>query len=384
MLAASAQPTRLVAGLGNAIIVAEANGRSERLIPEDTVSPSSGLPERILAIDTSDDGQWIVAATSVKAIHCYALNSQWQLVSTAFAQRRPSALALATHPDGPSVAVAFACGGDLYVLPIPNLNSCAPVFCLGHTSSVITHIAFPRVSCRSAHPRVVITCDRNEKIRVSAWPQTSVINAFCLGHTAFVSRAAFIGDSCQLVSCGGDGMLRLWDTNTGFEIQKVQVGTEMTCTCLAVSGSAIAVGTAKESVARVYNHSLELASTIALPTPPIDLIYVGGASLLVLVSDPSIILCEFRLETAPATYASSSSLSTISSALVETARRCGMVPPASALHALESLGNSAGDDDVEHEHESENGCESAPSVLRKHALHRKLDLTTLGKPRKGV
>eukprot|EP01137_Pigoraptor_chileana_P024138 Opistho-2@91588 len=60
---------------------------------------------------------------------------------------------------------------------------------------------------------IILTADRDEKIRISRYPRAHNIEGYCLGHTEFVSRiclapAAFSG---ALVSCGGDGSVRLWD-----------------------------------------------------------------------------------------------------------------------------------------------------------------------------
>lgn len=54
------------------------------------------------------------------------------------------------------------------------------------------------------------TCDRDEHIRISrAPPQSHVIEGFCLGHQAFVSRICQVGG--RLVSGGGDEWLGVWD-----------------------------------------------------------------------------------------------------------------------------------------------------------------------------
>ena len=58
--------------------------------------------------------------------------------------------------------------------------------------------------------KFIITCDRDEKIRISHYPNAYNIHNFCLGHTDFVTSIALYEDNC-LISGSGDGTLRLWN-----------------------------------------------------------------------------------------------------------------------------------------------------------------------------
>lgn len=76
---------------------------------------------------------------------------------------------------------------------------------LGHVS-MLTDIAFAEVDDRS----YIITADRDEHIRVSrGLPQAHIIEGFCFGHEAFVSRLC-LTTSGLLVSGGGDDALFVW------------------------------------------------------------------------------------------------------------------------------------------------------------------------------
>jgi len=67
--------------------------------------------------------------------------------------------------------------------------------------------------------RYIITCDRDEKIRVSRYPNAYSINNFCLGHAEFVSGISICPHrSSLLISASGDGTIRVWDFLTGKEI----------------------------------------------------------------------------------------------------------------------------------------------------------------------
>jgi tRNA (guanine-N(7)-)-methyltransferase subunit TRM82 len=83
---------------------------------------------------------------------------------------------------------------------------------LGHVS-MLTDIALVTLGSRS----YIITSDRDEHIRISRGiPQTHIIEAFCLGHTEFVSRICISIDRPELlVSGGGDDELFVWEWASG-------------------------------------------------------------------------------------------------------------------------------------------------------------------------
>ncbi len=80
---------------------------------------------------------------------------------------------------------------------------------LGHTASMLTRVA--------VHGPNILTADRDEKIRVSYFPETFRIRGYLLGHTAFVSSFdVYNEETC--VSCGGDGTIRVWNLATLTEL----------------------------------------------------------------------------------------------------------------------------------------------------------------------
>ena len=77
---------------------------------------------------------------------------------------------------------------------------------LGHVS-MLTDIVNAKVGTRN----YIITSDRDEHIRVSRGiPQAHIIEGFCFGHEAFISKMC-LTHSGQLVSGGGDAELYVWD-----------------------------------------------------------------------------------------------------------------------------------------------------------------------------
>lgn len=79
----------------------------------------------------------------------------------------------------------------------------------GHTTSMITDICMD-----PSKSRYVLSADRDEKIRVSHFPQTALIQSYCLGHLSAVVQVA----CCQrsqaqnwMISLSKDGTIKLWD-----------------------------------------------------------------------------------------------------------------------------------------------------------------------------
>ncbi|KAH7399259.1 tRNA methyltransferase-like protein [Pyrenochaeta sp. MPI-SDFR-AT-0127] len=89
---------------------------------------------------------------------------------------------------------------------------------LGHVS-MLTDIAYAKVNSRG----YVITADRDEHIRISRGPpQAHIIEGFCFGHEAFVSKLC-LTQSGYLVSGGGDDHLFVWEWQTCRMIEKLPI-----------------------------------------------------------------------------------------------------------------------------------------------------------------
>ncbi|KAK6745123.1 hypothetical protein RB195_011686 [Necator americanus] len=66
--------------------------------------------------------------------------------------------------------------------------------------------------------RFLLAADRDEKIRVSRYPQAFVVQSFCLGHSAYVSSVAVHGH--RVFSTGGDSIVHEWNIETGKSVAK--------------------------------------------------------------------------------------------------------------------------------------------------------------------
>ncbi|GAB0100044.1 tRNA (guanine-N(7)-)-methyltransferase non-catalytic subunit wuho [Sergentomyia squamirostris] len=121
--------------------------------------------------------------------------------------------AIRFSPNGESLLVADKSGDcTLYDCTKENL----PETHLGGHLSIVTDILF------SPDQRFFITCDRDEKIRVTKFPEIHEIESYCLGHREFVSNIDFLPHNPSiLMSLSGDSTLRLWNYLKGKELYKI-------------------------------------------------------------------------------------------------------------------------------------------------------------------
>ena len=309
--------------------------------------------DAVVCVACSGDGALVVTASSDKVLRCYDGGA---LAGEAFAPRRPSALALAPLPGG-GLACLAACAGELAAFPAPTLDKQSVL--LGHTSSVLTGIAV------APSGTLIATCDRNEKVRVSRFPQCAVVESFCLGHETFVSGCAFLSET-ELVSSGGDGALRLWDPATGACAARVVVGgPATTVSAMAVSGPTVALALEGEATIVVYADKFDARQELALDRPPVDLAFAGGRLVaLVRGDDGSAALREFEPRAGGFEAAAAPSPAAAAVAAADVAA-LGPCTASAFLQAVEER-------DHDHGFAAKN-VTVKPSVLNKHKLDTRFD-----------
>jgi len=72
--------------------------------------------------------------------------------------------------------------------------------------------------------KFVITSERDEKIRVSRFPNAYNIHNFCLGHTEFVTSLSLLSPNL-LLSGSGDATIRLWNFIEGQQLHLERIRT---------------------------------------------------------------------------------------------------------------------------------------------------------------
>ena len=138
-----------------------------------------------------------------------------------------------------NVIVAGDLSGDAIAFPVPtsatpsDAKSTTRRLLLGHTASIITGM---NVVPTQHKKQFILTADRDEKVRVSCFPETHVTHGYLLGHSSFISTmdaALAVGasssdeDSSQgralCITGSGDGTVRLWDYQLCKEVGMVPV-----------------------------------------------------------------------------------------------------------------------------------------------------------------
>lgn len=154
----------------------------------------------VSCFDFSTCQSYLAICTSDKFLLLFKLDNGLELVSTRPIARSSSAMRFTQNNQLITISDK---SGDVYSFSVSNSNEPA-VLCLGHLSMLLDLLPTP-------DSKYILTCDRDEKIRVSHFPNAYNIENYCLGHTAFVSSLTFLAHDNQiLVSTSGDGTLKFW------------------------------------------------------------------------------------------------------------------------------------------------------------------------------
>lgn len=176
---------------------------------EDIEAPAGANQEvSIVNLSYSPDCELIAVTTAgQKALLLYKnFPANAKLLSVRPLERASSALAFAA--DSSSVLVTDKTG-ECYQYDCVGLHA-APRLLFGHLSIVYDILWTP-------DQKHIITCDRDDKIRVTNYPDTFDIHSYCLGHKEFVSGLALLTGE-HIVSVSGDKTLRIWNYMSGKEL----------------------------------------------------------------------------------------------------------------------------------------------------------------------
>ena len=201
------------------------------------------------------------------------------------------------------VLISGDVAGDSYAY---NLKEKGQRLLVGHTASMLTDIAI----IDKGNSALLLTSDRDEKIRISRFPDTYVIEGFLLGHTTYVTGFVVIpsSPSTHVVSCGGDRTLRIWDLAAQTEISSTstisndqrKIPTAIAASCCGQFVAVIFDDSRRLSIYKIvrgkheddYKPSLELLGNVDCPSQPLSISFheTRSATLIVLVKNPDYII----------------------------------------------------------------------------------------------
>lgn len=165
----------------------------------------------IIAAEFDLSEEFFAACTDCKRLMIWTVEGDWKLYSTRSLPRRPTALAFTKC--GNFVVIGDK-AGDVHRFPV-SLNSELSESEIVNSSLLLGHVSMLLDVKLCAGDRFIVTCDRDEKIRVSCYPNAYSVHNYCLGHTEYVTRLCYFADDDLLASASGDGTVKLWNYQCG-------------------------------------------------------------------------------------------------------------------------------------------------------------------------
>lgn len=95
-------------------------------------------------------------------------------------------------------------------------------------TKILGHLSLLLNVWQTHDAKYIITCDRDEKIRVSCYPNTYNIQTYCMGHKEFVNHIAQIPHANEfLLSTSGDGTVKIWNYTNGKLLYTIDTYTDI-------------------------------------------------------------------------------------------------------------------------------------------------------------
>lgn len=191
------------------------------------ISDGEDLGIGLLCSDFSPQGNILAFCTLSKTLCVIAINQLEMSVKHLFELARGASKVKFT-PSGRYIVVGDK-SGDVYLFDLQKKDDIGTLI-LGHLSLLLDVLVTP-------DEKYILTCDRDEKIRVSSFPNGYNIITYCLGHREFVSSIHLLphNDGC-LISTSGDATVRFWDYKFGKEIMAFDTNSYLESTNLNANG----------------------------------------------------------------------------------------------------------------------------------------------------
>lgn len=171
---------------------------------------TSAIDAHVVAADISSCEKYICLCTSDKLLSLWETNNL-SVISNRTSVRVASKVRFI--PSAQAIILADK-SGLVFSFSVEKPHEDGK-FLLGHQSMLLDMLISP-------DEKYIITCDRDEKIRVSRYPNTYSIHSYCLGHKEFITGLSLLpSDETVLISSSGDGTVRLWDYGAGIQLHVI-------------------------------------------------------------------------------------------------------------------------------------------------------------------
>lgn len=157
---------------------------------------------RILACKFSPSWRYFAACDDAKRLYLFQCGERWELVSNRAISRRCTVLTFTKDEQDVLVADKW---GDVFRFSVTDPQK-EGLLLLGHLSMLLDILT-------TKGDKYVVTTDRDNKIRISEYPNSYNIHTYCLHHTEYVSSVVYYEDPEILLSGSGDGTIVIWDLN---------------------------------------------------------------------------------------------------------------------------------------------------------------------------
>ena len=199
---------------------------TERRFELNVDTSAEGHSDTIRSISISTDGSTIATAGEDKRVIVWSKTNEWQPVRIFMHTKKVMVVEILV--DG---SVVFADKfGDFFRLKSDNETHATPAAAESEDSDadetstqtelLFGHLAAVSTALYSAEKQLLVSADRDEKIRLTKFPKVWNIESFLFGHKRYVSSLAWFGLD-GLVSAGADGIIILWDISDSGSPRKI-------------------------------------------------------------------------------------------------------------------------------------------------------------------
>lgn len=260
--------------------------------PKQNISTDAREIQCVAVAKDAEGNLWCAISRYDKSLALFC-NAKWVVTHTSI--KRVGCLVFSWNPVGMIIAGDMV--GDATAFPLVSEEKKSKGrLLLGHTASMLTGMQL----VQSNGETKLLTADRDEKVRISAFPHTTIIHGYLLGHDAFlcsIETSPSLPDLC--ITCGGDETVRLWNTTTFEQISMLELPQGFLPTQVSTDGERIGVIFHSSNTIHVYTglsetakdeeeQPLKLHQTLECETQPLGIVLQGN-KMYVLAKEPALL-----------------------------------------------------------------------------------------------